>query len=115
MKLSARLPIVNGLATVEPLVTDAPSSPVVVIGVLRCVKITRDLRNPEESVDEPTLAFRQLEVVNLDDVGEAETLLRRALETRTGQAVLPLETENTIRELFDSITIDPTPDEGEGR
>ena len=44
--------------------------------------------------------IRRAEVLLPDDLGEVEKLVRRALESRTGQQVLPLDLEDEITSLF---------------
>lgn len=65
-----------------------------------------------------TVRFRRVEVLLSGDLGQAEKLIRRALEARSGQTTLELELEDEIRQAFDSMK-DPAspedPDEGKGK
>ena len=66
-----------------------------------------------------TVRICRIEAVLSGDLGTAEKLIRRALEKRTGQTVLPLDLEDELTEAFAEFDAeaDPgdadTPDEGE--
>ena len=65
-----------------------------------------------------TVRFRRVEVLLATDLGQAEKLIRRALEARSGQTTLELELEDEIRQAFESMQ-DPTgpddPEDGPGK
>jgi hypothetical protein len=64
-----------------------------------------------------TVRFRRVEVLLSTDLGQAEKLIRRSLEARSGQTTLELELEDEIRQAFDSMknpTSPEDPDEGKG-
>jgi len=60
-----------------------------------------------------TVRFRRVEVLLPGDLGEAEKLIRRALEARSGQTTLPLELEDDIRQAFKDMTDAESPDDPE--
>ena len=67
-----------------------------------------------------TVRFRRVEVLLASDLPTAEKLIRRALETRSGQTTLELELEDEIRQAFESManpdsTEDPDEDGGKGK
>ena len=65
-----------------------------------------------------TVRFRRIEVLLATDLGQAEKLIRRSLEARSGQTTLELELEDEIRQAFDSMANPDSPedpDEGKGR
>lgn len=51
----------------------------------------------------PTARIRRAEVVRRQDLKEAERLVRRALEERSGTTVLPMELEDEITAAFADI------------
>jgi hypothetical protein len=65
-----------------------------------------------------TVRFRRVEVLLSSDLGQAEKLIRRALEARSGQTTLPLELEDDIQKAFEEMQ-DPTspddPEDGPGK
>jgi hypothetical protein len=75
---------------------------------LRAALVIFDCRRGTEDYDLAdtvvTLRIRRAEVLLPDDLGEVEKLVRRALEARTGQQVLPLDLEDEITELFRQMT-----------
>lgn len=58
-----------------------------------------------------TVRFRRVEVLLDDDLGQAEKLIRRALEARSGQTTLPLELEDDIRQAFKDMTDPGSPED----
>lgn len=57
-----------------------------------------------------TVRMCRIEAVRPDDLGAAEQLMRRALEARTGQTVLPLDLEDELSEAFAGFDPDADPD-----
>jgi hypothetical protein len=65
-----------------------------------------------------TVRFRRIEVLLAADLPAAEKLLRRALEARSDETVLPLELEDEIRAAFEAMAEPDSPedpDEGKGK
>jgi hypothetical protein len=60
----------------------------------------------------PVLRIRRAEVIRDEDLKEAERLVRRAWEQRNGDTVLPLEMEDDLRLIFDSV-VEPEPEKPE--
>jgi hypothetical protein len=58
-----------------------------------------------------TVRIVRIEAVRNDDLPAAEKLIRRALEQRTGQTVLPLELEDELSDAF--ADFDPADPDGE--
>lgn len=109
----------NGLAAIAAnLVAEAvgaePARLRAVIAIVDAKRVTIDAGLHEEVV---TVRFRRVEVLLADDLGQAEKLIRRALEHRSGETTLPLEMEDEIRQAFEDMR-DPgstdDPDEGKG-
>jgi hypothetical protein len=109
----------NGLAAIaSELVAegkgDRPRRVRAVIALVDCRRVGIDADTLDEVA---TVRFRRVEVLLPGDLPEAEKLIRRALEFRSGQTTLPLELEEEIRQAFDQMK-DPDqpedPDEGDG-
>lgn len=96
----------NGLDGIARMLIDEPHRVHVVIALIDCKKTTTD--NDSGDV-EATARIRRIEAVTGDDLSLAATILRRALETRTGQTVLPFDLEEDMRALFRNVD----PDTGE--
>jgi hypothetical protein len=60
----------------------------------------------------PVLRIRRIEVIRDADMKEAERLIRRSWEQRNGDTVLPLEMEDDLKLIFDSVT-EPEPEKPE--
>lgn len=101
-KLNAALPKGdgNGLDALARQLIDQPHDVHVVIALVDCKKITTD--NDDGTV-EPTARIRRIEVVSQEDRDIAATMLRRALERRTGKPVLPFDLEEDLRAAFGRI------------
>jgi hypothetical protein len=61
-----------------------------------------------------TVRMCRIEAVLAGDLGAAEQLMRRALEKRTGQTVLPLDLEDELSEAFAEIDLDADPGDDDG-
>jgi hypothetical protein len=97
----------NGLDALARKLIDSPRDVHVVIALVDCKKVTSDHDTGEV---EPTARIRRIEAV--EDRGDrdiAAKMLRRALERRTGKAVLPFDLEEDLRAAFGNID----PDTGE--
>lgn len=101
-KLSPALPEGdgNGLTAIARALIDRPHEVHVVVALVDC-KTTAVHHDNEEHV--PTARIRRIEVVRGDDRKVAQQMMRRALEDRTGQTVLPIDMENELREAFGNI------------
>ena len=80
----------------------------VVIGFVDCRRVTIDSDTADQVA---TVRFRRVEVLLPGDLGEAERLLRRALESRSGQEQLPLELEDEITKAFAGLDLDAMAEE----
>lgn len=109
----------NGLSAIAAVLVDegASRSPKRLRAVLAIVDTKRVGIDSDTGEEQATVRFRRVEVLLADDLGEAEKLIRRALEFRSGQAVLPLDLEDEITQAFRDMA-DPDspvdPDEGSG-
>lgn len=87
----------NGLsAIISDLIRD-PRKYHVVIGIVDCSKITT---KPDSGEVIPTARLRRVEVITAADLNVAESLMRRALDKRTGRQQLPFDLEEDIRSAF---------------
>lgn len=107
-KLASRLPQGdgNGLESITRQLIDEPHQVHVVVALIDCKKITTD---SDDGTVEPTARIRRIEVIDKADKDLANKMLRRALERRTGKAVLPFDLEEDLRAAFGNID----PDTGE--
>ena len=87
----------NGFAAIAAELLREPRRLRAALVVFDCRRGTEDYDSADTVV---TLRIRRAEVLLAVDLGEVEKLVRRALEARTGQQVLPLELEDEISELF---------------
>lgn len=95
----------NGLYAIAHDLLGDPLRRRVVIAVVDCSRFTVDT---ETGAREPTVRVRRIEQVNPDDMNEAERLVRRALEYRSGETVLPIDIEKDLTEWFgEGFTVDP--------
>lgn len=118
-KLSAALPggDGNGLTAIARQLVDRPHEVHVVVALVDCKQTAVDHDNDEHV---PTARIRRIEVIDGADKTLAQQMMRRALETRTGQTVLPIDMENELREAFGNIDpatgeILPDAEDGEDR
>lgn len=98
--MSGRLPQgdANGLAPVIRQMIERPGNYHVVIGIVDTKRIVTDLDTGDVT---PQARLRRIEVVlDQQDLQVAEKLLRRAVERRSGQTVLPLDLEDEIKIAF---------------
>lgn len=94
----------NGLAAIASALIAEPAKLRVMLAVIDTQKITTKTDTGEKIA---TVRVRRIEMVLPQDLGEAEKLLRRSLEHRTGQAVLPLELEGDLEAAFAQVSVDP--------
>jgi hypothetical protein len=90
----------NGIGPAVRMLIDEPHRFHVILSIIDCKKVTTD-NDTGEVV--PTARIRRLEVVLRDDLPVAEQLMRRALESRNGRTVLPLDLEDDMRLAFQQI------------
>lgn len=104
-KLSAQLPggDNNGIAALARHMIDNPRSVHVVIALVDAKTLTTD--TDTGSID-PTARIRRIEVISDDDRAVAAQMLRRALERRTGQTVLPLDLEDDLASALDDLDVE---------
>ena len=82
-KLVSKLPEDHGLT--NRVLTDTPEATHLVIAVVDCKLITTDIDSGDV---EPTVRVLNVEIVNKADGPDAQLMLKRALEKRTGRATL---------------------------
>jgi hypothetical protein len=102
VKLSSKLPggDANGIAKILGELVKAPHKVQVLVALVDSQKSVTD-HDTGDIV--PVVRIRRVEVVRKQDLKEAERLIRRALEARTGETVLPLELEDEISAAFENI------------
>ena len=105
-KLASKLPKgeADGLAALSRELIDNPQAVHVVVALVDCQKVTTDMDSGDV---EPTARIRRIECQ--DDREVVGKILRRAMEKRTGKAVLPFDLEEDMRAVFNGID----PDTGE--
>lgn len=98
-KLSTSLPSGdgNGLTALVRDLIEEPRKVNVVVALVDCKRITTDNDSGEV---EPTARIRRIEAITNDDLELVHKILRRALERRTGQTVLPFDLEEDLHEAF---------------
>lgn len=101
--LAGRLPKDHGLSVLQSQLVDSPQTKHIVLAVVDCRKVTSDMDSGEI---EPTARILRIEAVLRQDYAQAEALIRRSLEQRHGQPVLPYDTENELQELFADLHIE---------
>lgn len=109
-KLNARLPKgdANGLDSLARKMLEEPHQVHVVIALIDCAKVIVDT---DEGTSEPTARVRRIEVITEADKGQAQVMLRRALEKRTGKTVLPFDLEEDVRAAFTNFETGELPDD----
>lgn len=109
MSLSTKLPgqDQNGLR-IEDLLKNR-DHPVMVIATLDVTDVSEHVKTGAQKVK---LQWRLIEPVTLPgDVATLRRLAERALEARTGQAVLPLSWEEMFREIGEAVASGEAPEE----
>lgn len=99
----------NGLTAIARDLVHAPTDRHLVVAVVDCSKITT---NTDTGNTEATVRVLRIERVHPEDITEAERLVRRALEHRHGDTVLPLDVERDLEEWF-GVGFDVNPETGE--
>jgi hypothetical protein len=104
-KLSGALPKGerNGIAALEAQFVDDPTRTHVFIVVADTAKVTQNIDTGDV---EPTLRILRIESILPKDARTAETLVRRALEGRTGVKTLDIDLADEISKIFSDASID---------
>jgi hypothetical protein len=106
-RLAAALPkdpTKNGLAAIASELLLDPLKRHLVVAVVDCSKITTDTGTGD---CEATVRVLRIEQVHPDDRAQAERLVRRALEYRSREQVLPIDLERDLEEWFGKdVTVD---------
>ncbi len=104
IKLSSKLPggDANGIARIAGELVKTPHKVQVLIALVDSQKSIADHDTGDVI---PVVRIRRVEVVHRADLQEAERLLRRALELRTGQVTLDIELEDEISSIFKDIDL----------
>lgn len=112
IKMSGKLPNgeADGLSQLAGALVENPHKVHVAVLLLDCKSVTTD-QDTGDTV--PTARVRRVEVVRREDLKQAEKLVRRALEERSGTTVLPMELEDEITAAF--ADVDPRTGETDDR
>lgn len=102
VKLGGKLPDgeKNGLNLIASQLCDNPDRVHVAIVLLDCKSVTVDTDTGDTV---PTARVRRVEIVRREDLPAAQKLIRRSLQGRSGETVLPLEMEDEITAAFADI------------
>lgn len=87
----------NGLAPIHQDLVDSPHVIQVVVALIDCKRVTVDT---DTGATEATVRIRRIEAITEQDKPLAASMLRRALERRSGKTVLPFELEEDLRATF---------------
>lgn len=90
----------NGLAAIARALIDSPHDIPVAVALIDCKSVKTD---NDTGAIEPTARIRRIEVIGDQDKDLAAKMMRRALEERTGQTVLPFDLEEDLRAAFGGI------------
>jgi len=99
IKMAGALPPgrANGLGPIATELIDNPQGYKIVLAIVDCKETKTDTDTGEVS---PTLRIRRIEAITGGDRAEAQRLMRRALERRSGSLMLPLEFETELESAF---------------
>jgi hypothetical protein len=102
----------NGLTAIAALLAAealgrAPKTVRAALVIFDSARVTMEGDTGEAKV---TVRFRRVEPLLQSDYPQAEKLVRRALESRNGQAQLPLELETDLELAFGGLSFDTPPD-----
>ena len=100
IKLASQLPTgpaANGLGPIVGELCRDPEHLHVVIAIVDCKKIETDTDTGDVV---PTMRIRTIEAVTGPDKSAVRTILRRAMERRTGRVELPFEIEQDLTVVF---------------
>jgi hypothetical protein len=101
----------NGAAAIGADLIKEPHRMRPMIAIVDCRRVAIDSDSGERTA---TVRIRRIEALRPDDLGAAEKLMRRALESRTGATVLPLDLEDEIAAAFAEFDPDADDDEAAG-
>lgn len=113
MKVKAGLPKgdADGLSAIEPQAIKK-QKPIVALVILEPAKLDEDLHTREKEL---IVSIRRIEALLPEDVEAATRLLQRAFESRTGEATLPIELENDVKDALKGVELyvpNTAPDDG---
>lgn len=99
IKIAGKLPKgdANGLGRIVGELADNPHKVHALLVLVDCKSVVTD-NDTGDTI--PTARIRRAEVVRREDLKDAERLVRRALEERSGMTVLPMELEDEISAAF---------------
>jgi hypothetical protein len=103
----------NGLASIAGALVEegahrAPKRLRAAIVIFDARRVAIDSDSGEELV---TVRFRRVEVLLASDLGQAEKLIRRALEARSDLTTLPLDLEDEITQAFQEMVNPDSPED----
>lgn len=103
----------NGLAVIADRLADegtgrVPAKMRAALVIFDAQRVTIESDTHDELT---TVRVRRVEVVLPGDLPEAEKLIRRALESRTGEPVLPLDLEDELEATFREMAAPDSPDD----
>jgi len=93
----------NGAAAIATQMITDPMRKRVLLVVLDCPTTKRDNVSGEHTA---VARICRIEAVLPRDLAAAEQMMRRTLELRSGQTVLPLELEQEVAEAFSDVDLD---------
>lgn len=98
-KLSSTLPggDNNGLGALARALTMDPHKTAIIVAVVDCKSITIDTDTGDKVA---TVRIRRVEPIDPQDTDQAQRLLVRGLERRTGAVMLPIDLEDELSALF---------------
>lgn len=98
-KLSSTLPggDNNGLGALAGALTTDPKKTAIIVAVVDCKSITIDTDTGDRVA---TVRIRRVEPIDPQDTAQAQRLLVRGLERRTGAVMLPIDLEDELDKLF---------------
>jgi hypothetical protein len=104
-KLTGALPKgqANGLPAIARQLVDKPDDKHIVIAIIDTKKIVTDIDSGDA---EPVCRVLRIEPIEGDDKEQAAQILRRSLEQRTGQTVLPLDLEDEITDALGNVDLE---------
>jgi hypothetical protein len=104
-KFSGSLPKgdANGLTALSQQLLRNPKGTHIIVGVIDVKTITTDVDTADQQA---TVRFRRVEAIHPEDADHAVRMMQRAAERRTGAAMLPIEMEDELRELLESLDLE---------
>lgn len=103
-KFSGTLPggEANGLSALAAQLLRNPQGTHIVVGIIDTKTITTDVDTGDQV---PTVRFRRVEPVPGPDADHVVRIMQRATERRTGAAMLPIEMEDELKDLLESLDL----------